>query len=279
MAARRGPGPVAALALLALLGPGWPLRGARAALNLQELSELKYGLEILAEPVLAGQRQDVVTVASRFKQLYECHLPPAAVAPPLAPPRDPRGYNGSGVAELLRPMGTAPCLLKVGINGGMGTMGTAPCLLKVGITRGMGEGTAPCLLKVGINGGAWGVLGTMGTVPYLLKRALSRVLFLTPHLPAFVLRRRLRSHVLEIRQLDRALLRLGLGQLSEEELRAACYLRGLNSTPLGRAQCQAWLEQWLRLSCQLQASEASLLAHSMVLLALEPCQPPRDSPA
>ncbi|NWI00007.1 OS9 protein, partial [Tichodroma muraria] len=55
MAARRGPGPVAALALLALLGPGWPLRGARAALNFQELSELKYGLEILAEPVLAGQ--------------------------------------------------------------------------------------------------------------------------------------------------------------------------------------------------------------------------------
>lgn len=55
MAARRGPGPVAALALLALLGPGWSFRGARAALNLQELSELKYGLEILAEPVLAGQ--------------------------------------------------------------------------------------------------------------------------------------------------------------------------------------------------------------------------------
>ncbi|NXW75518.1 OS9 protein, partial [Hirundo rustica] len=55
MAARRGPGPVAVLALLALLGPAWPLRGARAVLNLQELSELKYGLEILAEPVLAGQ--------------------------------------------------------------------------------------------------------------------------------------------------------------------------------------------------------------------------------
>ncbi|XP_014747291.1 PREDICTED: protein OS-9 [Sturnus vulgaris] len=114
MAARRGLGPVAVLALLALLGPGWPLRGARAALNLQELSELKYGLEILAEPVLAGQHQaeDVVTVASRFKQRYECRLPPAAVGPPPGPPRDPRLYNGSGVAELLRPMGTAPCLLK-----------------------------------------------------------------------------------------------------------------------------------------------------------------------
>ncbi|NXV58704.1 OS9 protein, partial [Molothrus ater] len=56
--------------------------------------------------------QDVVTVASRFKQLYECHLPPAAVGPPPGPPRDPRTYNGSGVAELLRPMGTAPCLVK-----------------------------------------------------------------------------------------------------------------------------------------------------------------------
>ncbi|NXQ99839.1 LTMD1 protein, partial [Sagittarius serpentarius] len=99
-------------------------------------------------------------------------------------------------------------------------------------------------------------------------KALSRVLFLTPHLPAFFLRRRLRSHVLEIRHLDRAMLRLGLGQLSEEELRAACYLRGLNSTHLGMSECRAWLEQWLGLSCKLQASEASLLANSMVLLSL-----------
>ncbi|NWY48112.1 LTMD1 protein, partial [Sylvia atricapilla] len=104
-------------------------------------------------------------------------------------------------------------------------------------------------------------------------RALSQVLFLTPHLPAFFLRHRLRSHVLEIRHLDRALLHLGPGQLSEEELRAACYLRGLNSTHLGQAECRAWLEQWLRLSCELQASEASLLAHSMVLLSLNYSQP------
>ncbi|XP_039910330.1 LETM1 domain-containing protein 1-like isoform X2 [Hirundo rustica] len=105
-------------------------------------------------------------------------------------------------------------------------------------------------------------------------RALSRVLFLTPHFPAFLLRRRLRSHVLEIRHLDRALLHLGPGQLSEEELRAACYLRGLNPTRLGRAECRAWLEQWLRLSCELRASEASLLAHSMVLLSLNYRQAP-----
>ncbi|XP_042750722.1 LOW QUALITY PROTEIN: LETM1 domain-containing protein 1 [Lagopus leucura] len=99
-------------------------------------------------------------------------------------------------------------------------------------------------------------------------RALSRVLFLTPLLPAILVRRRLHSHLLEIRHLDRALARLGLAQLSEEELRAACYLRGLNPARLSAAQCRAWLEQWLRLSCVLQASEASLLANSMVLLSL-----------
>ncbi|XP_068068726.1 LETM1 domain-containing protein 1 isoform X3 [Anomalospiza imberbis] len=54
----------------------------------------------------------------------------------------------------------------------------------------------------------------------------------------------------------------------------ACYLRGLNSTHLGQAECRAWLEQWLRLSCELQASEASLLAHSLVLLSLNYGQPP-----
>ncbi|XP_072214257.1 LETM1 domain-containing protein 1 isoform X2 [Excalfactoria chinensis] len=99
-------------------------------------------------------------------------------------------------------------------------------------------------------------------------RALSRVLFLTPLLPTIVVRRRLRSHLLEIRHLDQAMFRLGLAQLSEEELRAACYLRGLNPRRLSAAQCRAWLEQWLGLSCVLQASEVSLLANSMVLLSL-----------
>ncbi|NWR56229.1 OS9 protein, partial [Bucorvus abyssinicus] len=109
----RGLGP-ALLVVLAVLGPGRLLPGARATLNLQELSELKYGLEILAEPVLAGQRpaEDVVTVASKFKQRYECRLPPAAVRHPPDPQDETQLYNGSGVTELLRPMGAAPCLVK-----------------------------------------------------------------------------------------------------------------------------------------------------------------------
>ncbi|XP_065515689.1 protein OS-9 isoform X3 [Lathamus discolor] len=115
MAARRGrgpgPGPLL-LSVLAVLGPA--LRGARAALDLQELGELKYGLEILAEPVLAGQRPpgDVVTVASKFKQRYECRLPAAAVRSPPDPLEEAQLYNGSGVSELLQPMAAAPCLLK-----------------------------------------------------------------------------------------------------------------------------------------------------------------------
>ncbi|RMC22577.1 hypothetical protein DUI87_00415 [Hirundo rustica rustica] len=120
MAARRGPGPVAVLALLALLGPAWPLRGARAVLNRRSSasSRVSVGSGGVAQgsdssvPPPQHHAEDVVTVASRFKQRYECRLPPAAVGPPPGPPRDPRLYNGSGVAELLRPMGTAPCLLK-----------------------------------------------------------------------------------------------------------------------------------------------------------------------
>ncbi|XP_031466251.1 protein OS-9 [Phasianus colchicus] len=99
------------LALLALLAA---LRAGSGALNMRELSDMAYGLEILREPVLAGQQQtaDVVTVSSVFQQRYECRLPPAALHRPPEPPPESRPYNGSGVAELLRPMAAAPCLLK-----------------------------------------------------------------------------------------------------------------------------------------------------------------------
>ena len=62
------------------------------------------------------QAADVVTVSSVFQQRYECRLPPAALRRPPDPPPESRPYNGSGVAELLRPMAAAPCLLKVGEN-------------------------------------------------------------------------------------------------------------------------------------------------------------------
>ncbi|XP_038608789.1 LETM1 domain-containing protein 1 isoform X2 [Tachyglossus aculeatus] len=104
-------------------------------------------------------------------------------------------------------------------------------------------------------------------LPAAHLRALSRGLFLTPYLPAPVLRRRLKSHTVELLHLDRALVRLGPGQLTVHEVKSACYTRGLDSTHLGEAQCRDWLGEWLKLSCNLKEEELSLLLHSLVLLA------------
>nr|XP_033485422.1 LETM1 domain-containing protein 1 [Epinephelus lanceolatus] len=98
-------------------------------------------------------------------------------------------------------------------------------------------------------------------------RNISPLLFLTPRLPGFLVGRRLNSHALELLQLDRALSRLGPHQLSEPELRQACYIRGLYSHSLGINQCREWLSQWLQVSSALKDSEVSLLLHSMVFLS------------
>ncbi|XP_059811835.1 LETM1 domain-containing protein 1 isoform X1 [Hypanus sabinus] len=95
----------------------------------------------------------------------------------------------------------------------------------------------------------------------------SRVMFLTPHMPSFILRRRLWSHIMEIRHLDQALNTLEMRDLSEDELKTACYVRGLNSVHLNAEQCKDWLIKWVQLSKRLKDSEASLLLHSMVLLS------------
>nr|XP_046252447.1 LETM1 domain-containing protein 1 [Scatophagus argus] len=98
-------------------------------------------------------------------------------------------------------------------------------------------------------------------------RHLSPLLFLTPHLPGFLIGRRLNRHALELLQLDRALSRLGPHQLSESELRQACFVRGLNSYSLGVNECREWLSKWLQVSSSLKDSELSLLLHSIVFLS------------
>ncbi|XP_078057097.1 LETM1 domain-containing protein 1 [Mustelus asterias] len=98
-------------------------------------------------------------------------------------------------------------------------------------------------------------------------KILSQVMFLTPHMPTFIMRHRLRSHIMEIHHLDQALHVLGVHNLSEDELKIACYLRGLNSIHLNATQCNEWLTKWIQLSKKLRDSEVSLLLHSMVLLS------------
>ncbi|XP_057194484.1 protein OS-9 isoform X2 [Triplophysa rosa] len=85
-----------------------------AFLNLEELNEMKYGIQILPYPVIMGQMEDVMLVSNKYKQLYECRLPAQAVRfhqDPVSEP-DVQGYNGPGVPELLKPMQTADCLIK-----------------------------------------------------------------------------------------------------------------------------------------------------------------------
>ncbi|XP_061701945.1 LETM1 domain-containing protein 1 isoform X2 [Syngnathoides biaculeatus] len=98
-------------------------------------------------------------------------------------------------------------------------------------------------------------------------RDISPLLFLTPHLPGFLIGRRLTNHALEVLHLDRALSRLGPHQLSDSEVRQACYLRGLNSDRLGVNQCRVWLHQWLQMSSSLKDSDVSLLLHCLVFLS------------
>uniref|UniRef100_A0A8C1K3M5 Endoplasmic reticulum lectin n=1 Tax=Cyprinus carpio TaxID=7962 RepID=A0A8C1K3M5_CYPCA len=85
-----------------------------AFLNLEELNEMKYGIQILPDPVIMGQMEDVMLVSNKYKQLYECRLPAQAVRfhqDPVSEP-DVQGYSGPGVPDLLKPMQTAPCLVK-----------------------------------------------------------------------------------------------------------------------------------------------------------------------
>ncbi|XP_051985578.1 protein OS-9 isoform X2 [Xyrauchen texanus] len=90
------------------------LLSVSAFLNLEELNEMKYGIQILPDPVIMGQLEDVMLVSNKYKQLYECRLPAQAVRfhqDPMSEP-DVKGYSGPGVPELLMPMQTATCLVK-----------------------------------------------------------------------------------------------------------------------------------------------------------------------
>uniref|UniRef100_W5L4E0 LETM1 domain-containing protein 1-like n=1 Tax=Astyanax mexicanus TaxID=7994 RepID=W5L4E0_ASTMX len=87
-------------------------------------------------------------------------------------------------------------------------------------------------------------------------------------LPSFLVRRRLTTKALDLLYLDRALGTLGLDQLSDEEMKRACDLRGLSPSRLTSSQCREWLQQWLQFSAQLKDSESSLLLHSMTILTL-----------
>ncbi|KAK9529118.1 hypothetical protein VZT92_013233 [Zoarces viviparus] len=87
-----------------------------AFLNFEELNEMKYGIEILPDPVMLGQTktEEVMIVSSKYKQMYECRLPAQAVRFHQDPASEPdsHGYSGPDIPDLLSPMHTAQCLVK-----------------------------------------------------------------------------------------------------------------------------------------------------------------------
>ncbi|XP_010765630.1 protein OS-9-like [Notothenia coriiceps] len=87
-----------------------------AFLNLEELNEMKYGIQILPDPVMLGQTkaEEVMMVSSKYKQLYECRLPAQAVRfhQDSASEPESHGYTGPDIPELLSPMHSAQCLVK-----------------------------------------------------------------------------------------------------------------------------------------------------------------------
>ncbi|NP_001338250.1 LETM1 domain-containing protein 1 isoform l [Homo sapiens] len=107
----------------------------------------------------------------------------------------------------------------------------------------------------------------MNQLQALHVKALSRAMLLTSYLPPPLLRHRLKTHTTVIHQLDKALAKLGIGQLTAQEVKSACYLRGLNSTHIGEDRCRTWLGEWLQISCSLKEAELSLLLHNVVLLS------------
>ncbi|KAM9671831.1 LETM1 domain-containing protein 1 isoform 11-T13 [Trichechus inunguis] len=107
----------------------------------------------------------------------------------------------------------------------------------------------------------------MNHLQALQLKVLSQAMLLTPHLPPFLLRSRLKNHTTVIHQLDKALAKLGIGELTSQEVKSACYLRGLNSTHIAEDRCRTWLGEWLQISCSLKEAELSLLLHNVVLFS------------
>lgn len=64
---------------------------------------------------MQAKTEEVMLVSSKYKQMYECRLPAQAVRfhQDRASEPDTQGYTGPGIPELLKPMHTAPCLVKV----------------------------------------------------------------------------------------------------------------------------------------------------------------------
>ncbi|XP_076316614.1 LETM1 domain-containing protein 1 [Tachypleus tridentatus] len=80
-------------------------------------------------------------------------------------------------------------------------------------------------------------------------------------------RYRLWSHAGFVREMDLAIIREGLSNMKLDELRWACFLRGLSPLGLPKSEMIMWLEQWTYIAKNIDNRSLSLLLHCPILLA------------
>lgn len=80
-------------------------------------------------------------------------------------------------------------------------------------------------------------------------------------------RHRLKDHARMIHYLDTAISREGIDSLSYDQLKASLFLRGVNPTNMSTKNMTEFLESWLNVSREVDASSYSLLLHLPILLA------------
>nr|XP_045597935.1 LETM1 domain-containing protein 1-like isoform X2 [Procambarus clarkii] len=80
-------------------------------------------------------------------------------------------------------------------------------------------------------------------------------------------RRRLEDHAHILHCMDAAISREGIDSLDHDQLKSCLFLRGLNPTNMSRVAMIEFLESWLRVSREVEASTYSLLLHLPIFLA------------
>lgn len=96
----------------------------------------------------------------------------------------------------------------------------------------------------------------------VLQKALSRAMLLTPYLPPFLLRHRLKTHTTVIHQLDKALAKLGISQLTPQEVKSVrTRWRYQPSVLGGLLSSRGWELTESSLFCFLEQSPNSLFFH------------------
>ncbi|XP_022301578.2 protein OS-9-like [Crassostrea virginica] len=88
----------------------------RGFLDIEELKNIKYGIDILNKPVLLSSQDtdkfsETIDVTSKHGQIYRCTIPSQMEAEKQKEEEEKNAME-AGVPELLKPMESGPCLFK-----------------------------------------------------------------------------------------------------------------------------------------------------------------------